>query len=458
MILSRMFNSKRKRPKSPYDPSGLDRTVETSGDSTASNLRLRPGTEYSGPSPESSLPNSFHDGVEVLHDCPNAIVDICFIHGLTGNRDSTWTADGQCTPWPKTFLPSKLTRARIVTYGYDAYIVRKSVASSNRLIDHALNLLNDLTTDRASYNASSRPLIFVTHSLGGLICKEAILLSRNNPESHLRDIFNCIKGIIFMGTPHKGSWMAEWAKIPASALGLIKSTNKSLLKTLETDGQFLESIQVRFWSMIRELREAGRRLEITCFFEELPLPMVGLVVSKESATLEGYSSMSIHANHSNMVKFGSAKDTGFERLLGELVRWESQINDSAASQPTRPKEALQVSKVASSSFHEHDPELQFDAPWRYERSHPSAILPGHMAIRTHRNRMDMTRFDAEDDPIYMVDETLIRDKRRQEKVSLHFPIEDAQNSQMEAFPHRESALSFRGLDHQIPRMFYPSKL
>jgi protein SERAC1 len=132
----------------------------------------------------------------------------CTVHGLTGNRDSTWTADGQKRPWTATLLPPKLSNARILTYGYDAYVLRNSVASSNRLIDHATDLLNDLTTDRAYCNASYRPLIFITHSLGGLVSKEAILLSRNNPEAHLRAIFDCTKGIIFMGTPHKGSCTA----------------------------------------------------------------------------------------------------------------------------------------------------------------------------------------------------------------------------------------------------------
>jgi hypothetical protein len=272
-----------------------------------------------------SSPLEFPDGVEVLHDCPNATIDICFVHGLTGDRITTWTAQGQSDPWPKTLLPSKLSTARILTYGYDAYVVRGSVAGSNRLIDHAANLLNDLTTDRDLYNAASRPIIFVAHSLGGLVCKKAILRSRNNPDAHLRNIFDCTKGVIFMGTPHKGSWMADWAKIPASALGLVKSTNKSLLEILRTDDQLLEAIQVDFWSMIRELREGGRRLEVTCFFEELPLRVVGKVVSKDSATLEGYNPVSIHANHCDMVRFSSVNNNGFKRLLGELVRWVSEL-------------------------------------------------------------------------------------------------------------------------------------
>ncbi|GFG21264.1 putative Pfs, NB-ARC and TPR domain protein (JCVI) [Aspergillus udagawae] len=271
-----------------------------------------------------SFPIAFPDGVEVLHDCPNATVDLCFVHGLTGDRITTWTAQGQSDPWPKTLLSSKLATARILSYGYDAYVVRGSVAGSNRLIDHATNLLNDLTTDRNLHNAASRPIIFVAHSLGGLVCKKAILGSRNNPDAHLRSIFDCTKGVIFMGTPHKGSWMADWAKISAGALGLVKSTNKPLLEILRTDNQLLEAIQVDFWSMIRELRENGRRLEVTCFFEELPLPVVGKVVSKDSATLEGYNLISIRANHRDMVRFSSTNDNGFKRLLGELDRWGSE--------------------------------------------------------------------------------------------------------------------------------------
>lgn len=203
--------------------------------------------------------------------------------------------------------------------------MRNPVASSNRLIDHATNLLADLTSDRAIHKATHRPLIFIAHSVGGIVCKEAVLQSRNNPEVHLRSVFNSLEGIIFMGTPHKGSWMAEWATIPASALGLVRSSNKSLLDIWDTNDQFLESIQLMFVAMLRELWESGRNLQVTCFVEELPLAGIGLVVPKESATLEGYNSVTIHANHKDMVKFRYTEDQGFKRLLGELIRWESQI-------------------------------------------------------------------------------------------------------------------------------------
>lgn len=99
----------------------------------------------------------------------------------------------------------------MLTYGYDAYDVRMRGVSLTRLAGHAVNLLNDLSGDREGAGASSRPLIFVAHSPGGLVCKKAILLSRNNPEDYLQSIFNCTKGVIFIGTPHRGSWMADYA-------------------------------------------------------------------------------------------------------------------------------------------------------------------------------------------------------------------------------------------------------
>lgn len=130
-----------------------------------------------------------------------------------------------------------------------------------------------------------------------------------------------------MGTPHRGSRMADWAKIPASVISHLKSVNQSLLGYLQPDNQLLNSVQRRFWDMVRQQRESGRSLEITCFYEELPLYKDYRVVPKESATMEGYTSISIRENHSRMVKFVSAEDNGFKRVVGNLARWVSQIGN-----------------------------------------------------------------------------------------------------------------------------------
>ncbi|KAK9429092.1 bulb-type lectin domain-containing protein [Lipomyces doorenjongii] len=291
-------------------------------------------------SPSPSASPVFPIGIQVLHDCAGATVDICFVHGLGGNRETTWTFKGASTPWPETLLHPEIHDARILTYGYDAAVVRLTVASSSGLIVHAQSLLTHLTAYRAKTDTSSRPLVFVAHSLGGLVCKRAILSSRNDPEVHLQSVFECIKGIIFMGTPHRGSWMADWAKISSSALGLLKSTNTSLLSILQTNNELLQSVQGDFWKMIRGQRENGRRLEVTCFFEQKALSVVGKVVSEESATLEGYTAIGIDANHMDMTKFSSAGDPGFICVLAELTRWIKEVRSNGGTRILSPNGSI----------------------------------------------------------------------------------------------------------------------
>ncbi|RJE17029.1 hypothetical protein PHISCL_10634, partial [Aspergillus sclerotialis] len=99
------------------------------------------------------------------------------------------------------------------------------------------------------------------------------------------------------------------------------TTNTKLLDVLKTDDPFQDSIQTDFLRMVRRLREAGRDIKIMCFFEALPLPNVGkVVVSKGSATLDGYERGSIHADHGNMVRFATTEENGFKRFLAELEK------------------------------------------------------------------------------------------------------------------------------------------
>lgn len=278
------------------------------------------GTETAGPFPQ---------GILCLADPPNATVDIVFVHGLTGDRERTWSSCPEAVLWPQALLASRLPHARIMTFGYDAYIVRPGLVSTNRIGNHSMDLLQALVNLRTSHGIYSRPIVFVAHSLGGLVTKDALLLSKNSPEGYLRSIFSSTKAIAFMGTPHLGSALATWAKLPTKWLGFLKQTNMYLLSVLETESETLSRIQRDFLTLLRVRESQGNPISITCFYETMPSPAIGMIVSQESAILPGYNHISIHADHRGMTKFATPSDPGFVSVVGELERWISELAGSS---------------------------------------------------------------------------------------------------------------------------------
>lgn len=144
-------------------------------------------------------------------------VDVVAVHGLQGDAYKTWE-DNNGSLWLRDFLPAEISSARITTFGYDSVVAfSNSVA---KLEDKALDLLNRLSTKRAAAGRSTaRPIVFIRHSLGGLVVKNALILAHDrNDDVHFKDILSNTKAIAFFGVPHKGSNSAWWASMAANAL------------------------------------------------------------------------------------------------------------------------------------------------------------------------------------------------------------------------------------------------
>ncbi|CAG9946682.1 unnamed protein product [Clonostachys rosea f. rosea IK726] len=284
-------------------------------------------------------------GIKALH-CPELCdVDIVFIHGLSGDREKTWTGPNQTEPWPKTILPDRLPTARILVFGYDAKWLKDS-SSRNRVQEHASNLLASLGRHRDEDNTSSRPIIFVCHSLGGLVCMDALVLSeQQGGQHHLPKIHEQTIGIQFLGTPHQGSELAPWAKLVSRYLFPMRQTNSEITGVLRQDSEELARIQHSFHLRLQLRPQLGLpAISITYFFEELPTPHLGVVVPKESATRPGCSNIGIHANHSNMTKFEDANDDGFLKVSGELRRYIEVAKQAS------PNARLDVDEQATMHF------------------------------------------------------------------------------------------------------------
>lgn len=92
------------------------------------------------------------------------------MHGLTGNRLTTWTyqtnnkSGNSDKPWPELFLGDDVPNARILTFGYDANAVNfLSAASQNRVREHANSLnatLSDFRDETETVSISSAAKLY----------------------------------------------------------------------------------------------------------------------------------------------------------------------------------------------------------------------------------------------------------------------------------------------------------
>jgi ankyrin repeat protein/pimeloyl-ACP methyl ester carboxylesterase len=293
----------------------------------------------------SIMATPFPQGIKILAEPKRPVIDIVFVHGLTGDRERTWTSHRpphDVVFWPRDLLPAEIPDARIMTFGYDAYVTRRQPVSTNRVADHAKDLLNALQAQRMTLESRYRPLILVAHSLGGIVCKDMLLASRQSTDNHLLQLSDSNIAIAFIGTPHAGSGLAKIARISARSLGLVTHTNHEILSVLDSDSETLQQIHDRF---LADARSSRAERSMICFYETLPLPVIGLVVPKDSAVISGYASGSIHANHRDMVRFQSVEDPGFQSILAELRRWTINARDRIARKEQLFLDSLQFPEM-----------------------------------------------------------------------------------------------------------------
>ncbi|OBT81773.1 hypothetical protein VE02_09662 [Pseudogymnoascus sp. 03VT05] len=249
--------------------------------------------------------------MKVVAEPSDAVVDIVFVHGLTGNRETTWTHDNGVF-WPEQ-LALDIDTARIMTYGYNANIFKIwGMAGGNNLRNHGKSLAFGVSDRRRE--CRERPIIFIAHSLGGLVCEQALLYCGEGGKK-LEKVFRSTRGIIFMGTTHAGSDLANWGYVLAALLSTVRNTNSAILDPLRQKSDVLTAIQQQFQQC---LRKPGVNIEIYCFFEEKAVVGVGVIVPESSATLSQYPNQSTAANHMDMMRFSGAKDEGYQKVLSRL--------------------------------------------------------------------------------------------------------------------------------------------
>ena len=262
-----------------------------------------------------------------------AFVDVVFVHGLNGHPYDTWTSEKSNIFWPGDLLPPIVEeeKARILVYGYDADVTSfTDGVSKDKIHNHAESLVAELCANRRMQKAIERPIVFVAHSLGGLVVKRALIYSsgiRNTKTEHLRSIFISTYGILFLGTPHKGSNVAEWGSRLEWICGAILpkkmiDTQPQLVNALKSNSETLQNIDRDFIQLIS-------RFHAFFFHEGKPTDLKGTlryIVNEESASpnIQDVERACIQKDHSHMCKFESANAPGFHLVAEGIQRYARQ--------------------------------------------------------------------------------------------------------------------------------------
>jgi hypothetical protein len=82
--------------------------------------------------------------------------------------------------WPRDLIPTTVSNARVLTFGYDTKIKHQlgPAISNNLVYGIAWSFLVSL--EAAHRSESSRKLLFVAHSLGGIVVKETLRQSQGS--------------------------------------------------------------------------------------------------------------------------------------------------------------------------------------------------------------------------------------------------------------------------------------
>ncbi len=253
-------------------------------------LRLRRNLQ------EGSVDNIGDLGLNLLHEPSKCLIDFIFVHGLRGGSRKTWSASpSEAHYWPKAWLPvdPDFRHVRVHSFGYNSDWLDRRENLLN-IHDFAQSLMEEIQNSPNIRRSKNTRIVFIGHSMGGLVIKKACILSRENPSFH--ELGSRIHSLYFLATPHRGSDLAQTLN---SILKILPTGSKPFLGSLERGSETINTLNDQF-------RHICKGMDIHSFTESIPMSWgtgSGLVVDKQSATLGAQTflnSLCLFANNTRL--------------------------------------------------------------------------------------------------------------------------------------------------------------
>ncbi|KAI4262525.1 MAG: hypothetical protein L6R42_002303 [Xanthoria sp. 1 TBL-2021] len=289
-------------------------------------------------------------GLNVLYEPDDGapIVDIIFVHGLGGTSQETWSRnrDPQFF-WPREWLPSEpgFEQARILSFGYNAHFASSGRENVLDIADFAKDLLfgmkYGLNEDSQGLEVGKVPVIFVAHSMGGLVVKKAHILGQNDDQ--YRQYINATSAILFLSTPHRGTNLAELLN-RILTVSVFNHSPKHYIAELRQNSPALQDINEQF-------RNIATHLNVFSFYETQQTavgPRKMMVLEKDSSIL-GYPnevSKALDADHHNVCKYTNQQDPNYISVRNALKSLlPKPMTATSEPPPTLPDDNMDMKHV-----------------------------------------------------------------------------------------------------------------
>lgn len=238
--------------------------------------------------------------IPVITDKADCLADVIFVHGINGDPKKTWMTDNNIAGYPEKcwlyWLGKDVPNIAVWTLGYPASASARTGFTMS-LNDRADSITNLLLNHPGLKN--SRPIIFVAHSMGGLLVKNILRRSISKDISNAESFAQRIKGIVFLSTPHQGSNLANFI----DHLAFLLKTTVSVRELRKDEPSIIE---LNKW-FLRNFGILNLQAQVFCETRESPVikflfEFKKIVVDKESAGLHtaGINVIPLDANHSSI--------------------------------------------------------------------------------------------------------------------------------------------------------------
>ena len=193
------------------------------------------------------------------------LVDVIFVHGLTGDPRDTWCTAMDGDFWP-AWLQDDLDNISVYTLGYPASLFEKWANKEMDMFERARSIVECFV----GFGIGKRPIAFVAHSLGGILVKLVLRKSCEAGDEDWRYVSEATKLVIFLSTPHTGTAIATVLTLVPRSSGHVD--------LLANKFGFLEDLNQHY----RALTNDRKDIATAVYYEKYATDKV-VVVPRESA-------------------------------------------------------------------------------------------------------------------------------------------------------------------------------